>query len=173
MSDDKACCAHIHVTLRHLDHPGGTRSDSWACVDCGTRFIPEPRVEWQQPATVGRFEPNEPEPQPQPQPRRTGVFIPLIELEKRMEAAEQTLKDQRSLMAHLEAGLVDRMAALVDRLAKVENKMQGFRDHSERVARLEKSFTDSVEACLKTVQEQVATNMQFAKDIMGIPPKLP
>lgn len=39
--DNQTACAHCKVVLKHNDHPDGTRSDYWECVDgCGTRFWP-------------------------------------------------------------------------------------------------------------------------------------
>lgn len=42
MKDNKACCAHSKVLLKHYDYPDGTRSDYWECDSgCGTRFWPD------------------------------------------------------------------------------------------------------------------------------------
>lgn len=43
--ENQACCAHCKVELKHIDYPGGTRSDYWECSSgCGMKFLPVPFV---------------------------------------------------------------------------------------------------------------------------------
>lgn len=36
-----ACCSHSKVVLKHIEYPGGSRSDYWECESgCGATFYP-------------------------------------------------------------------------------------------------------------------------------------
>lgn len=40
MDTQPPSCACLNVAYRPNEHPGGTKSDAWACVDCGREFRP-------------------------------------------------------------------------------------------------------------------------------------